>query len=184
MLYTGKGDKGTTTLFGCDQRVSKSSAIAEALGSLDECNSYLGLAKVSLAKTNVLLPNGLSYTAYLHRIQEDLFVIQAELAGTPMSTSEERVRDIEKVIAEIEKILPPIRSFAIPGGTEASAILDVARTLARRAERRVTAVAEEGSRQVGEWTKAYLNRLSSILYAFARHANHASGITDSKPSYK
>ncbi len=184
MLYTGKGDKGTTGLFGCDQRISKSSAIAEALGSLDECNSYIGLAKVALEKNGAKLPDGSSYAAYLHRLQEDLFVIQAELAGTPMSTKEERVRDVERVINEIEKTLPPIRTFAIPGGTDASATLDVARTLARRAERRVTAVAEDGSREVGEWTKAYLNRLSSILYAFARYANHIAGIKDAKPAYK
>ena len=183
MLYTGKGDKGTTGLFGCDQRISKSSAIAEALGSLDECNSYIGLAKVALEKNGAKLLDGSLYSVYLHRLQEDLFVIQAELAGTPMSTPEERVRDVERIINEIEKVLPPIRSFAIPGGTDASATLDVARTLARRAERRVTAVAEEGNRPVGEWTSSYLNRLSSILYALARYANHLAGIKDSNPAY-
>lgn len=185
MLYTGKGDKGDTGLFGCDQRISKSSAISEALGSLDEVNSFLGFAKLKSKESGFCIgTDGDSFFDLINRIQQTLFIIQAELAGTPMTIEEEKVRDIEKVIAEIEKELPPIHSFFISGGCELSSLFDFSRTLARRAERRVVAVSEEGKVKIGAFTLAYLNRLSSILYALARLSNHKSGITEQSPDYR
>ncbi len=172
MFYTGAGDGGLTTTFGCDQKISKSSAVAEALGSLDEINSLLGLPKVA-AEGEI--------NAALEAAQQTLFIIQAELAGAEKTVPEERVRDLEKLINEIEKSLPPITTFFVSGGTALAAQLDFARTVARRAERRVVAVAEE--RPVGKWTLAYLNRLSSALYALARLANHKSGIKEQPPRY-
>ena len=83
----------------------------------------------------------------------------------------------------IDKELPPIKSFIIPGGTELSAMLDVARTVARGAERQVVAVAESGDIKLQSTTLAYLNRLSSLLYALARLVNHRAGIVDRKPTY-
>jgi cob(I)alamin adenosyltransferase len=80
--------------------------------------------------------------------------------------------------------MPPITNFTVAGGTELSALLDVARTIARRAERRVTAVAELGLRKVSPNTKAYLNRLSSLLFALARYANESAGIARETPNYK
>jgi len=93
------------------------------------------------------------------------------------------VKAVESNIAEIEKELPPIKTFFISGGTEIAAMFDFTRTLARRAERRVVAVSEEGLVKVGVHTLAYLNRLSSLLYSLARLSNHFSGINEESPKY-
>jgi cob(I)alamin adenosyltransferase len=185
MLFTGKGDKGTTTLFGCNQRISKSSAIAEALGTLDECNSFLGIGKVMSEKKNLRVgEDGVLFHELVHKIQQTLFIIQAELAGAPKTVEESKVREIEGIILKIEKELPPIKTFFISGGTELATLFDFSRTLARRAERRVVAVADEKTRPVGEWSLTYMNRISSILYALARLSNHKSGIKEESPNYK
>lgn len=183
MLYTRKGDNGTTKTFSCDQRISKSSAIAEALGSLDEINSFLGLCKVKSYENNFLV-NDKKIGDLVHTIQENLFVAQAELAGSPLNISDEKVKECEEIVNEIEKILPPIKTFFISGGVELGAMFDFARTIARRAERRVVQVSEEGVVIVSKSTRAYLNRLSSILYAFARLSSHLSGVQEQAPMYK
>ncbi len=184
MLYTRKGDSGTTKTFGCDQRVSKSSAIAEALGSLDEINSFLGLLKIKSQDVVFNLPSQeIKVSDSLDRIQQDLFIIQAETAGAEKTINEEKVKWLESIIDGIEQTLPPIKSFFVSGGTELAAMSDVARTIARRAERRIVGVAEEGKRPLGAHTLAYLNRLSSVLYAFARAFNHVSGVTEEAPRY-
>jgi cob(I)alamin adenosyltransferase len=175
MLYTRKGDNGTTKTFGCDQRISKSSAIAEALGSLDEINSFLGLVKVEADKKTAKL---------VHTIQENLFIIQAEVAGFPKPLPKGKVKEIEKIIDDIEKKLPPIKTFFISGGTKLGALFDSSRTIARRAERRVVEVLEEGKHKISPETLAYLNRLSSLLYALARLSNHKSGINEVSPKYE
>lgn len=195
MLYTGKGDNGTTKTFGCDQRVSKSSAIAEALGSMDEINSFLGLLKVKAGKeVFVLHEQKLLVSATIDRIQQDLFIIQAELAGADKTITEDKVKWLEGIINGIEKILPPIKTFFVSGGTELAALSDISRTIARRAERRVVGVVDESNLlqgelsekkpAVGQHTLAYLNRLSSILYAFARAFNHNAGIIEESPKYE
>lgn len=176
MLYTRKGDNGTTGTFGCDQKMSKSSVIAEALGTLDEINSFLGVCKV--------LSEGSRNEEVINRVQQNLFVVQAELAGADKTIAEEKVKEIESIVDGIEKELPPIKTFFVSGGTELASSFDFARTLARRAERRVVAVVEEGEVKVGEQTLAYLNRLSSLLYALARLSNKNSGITEQSPTYK
>ena len=174
MLYTRKGDGGTTKTLHCDQRLSKSSTIAEALGALDELNSWLGYCRAKFT----------SSTTTLLAVQHNLFIIQAEVAGAPGKTIVvDKVVALEKIIDEIEKELPPIKSFFIPGATESGALLDCARTLARRAERRVVAVKENGKVPLGDSSLAYLNRLSSLLYALARLANHRSGIREEAPHY-
>lgn len=183
MLFTGKGDGGTTKTFGNSQPVSKSSAIAEALGSMDEINSFLGLCKVNIAAPFISV-NGMTGPKIVHAIQQNLFTIQAELAGADKKVGEEKVKEAEVLINTIEGLLPPITTFFISGGTELAALFDVARTIARRAERRVVAVKEEGNRPLDAHTLAYMNRLSSLLYALARLSNHISGITEEPPSYK
>lgn len=211
-LFTGKGDNGTTKTFGCDQRVSKSSAIAEALGSLDEINSFLGLCKVQSAYLNYSLGKK-PFAEIVHEIQKNLFIIQAELAGADKTIQEEKVKELEEMINKIEKEMPPIKSFFISGGPAEvekdqlsgaglGTVFDIARTIARRAERRVVAVAEAhtlplfddkenktvlpatNGRQVGQYTRSYLNRLSSILYALARYSNHLAGIPEESPDYR
>lgn len=184
MLYTRKGDNGTTKTFGCDQRISKSSRIAEALGTLDEVNSYLGLCKVKAKKEKLIFQKNILVHQIIHNIQKNLFIIQAELAGSKMSIDEEKVKELEEIVDSIEKELPPIKTFFIPGGTELSSLFDIARTISRRAERRVVKVKEENKVSVNEFTLAYLNRLSSVLYAFVRLANKESEIVEESPDYK
>jgi len=189
MLYTGKGDKGTTKTFGCDQaRISKSSELPEALGALDELNSFLGLTKVRAAQaqnTGVVIGNRtFPLSVIIKNIQESLFIVQAEVAGATKKVGKRKVTEIEKIVNSIENVIPPITTFSIAGGTELSAMLDVTRTLARRAERRVVGVHESGLRSLSPNTRAYMNRLSSLLFALARLANHASGVRDEAPSYE
>ena len=111
MLYTGKGDNGTTGLFGCGERMSKSSAIAEALGSVDEINSLIGVIKMKAKDVSAVA--GLSYHDLLSDVQQDLFIIQAELAGADKQMDKERVSKVESWIETIEAELPPIKSFFV-----------------------------------------------------------------------
>lgn len=176
MLFTGKGDGGTTTTFGCNQqRISKSSELPEALGSLDELNAFLGLVRSRTQEPRI--------TPVIRDVQETLFIVQAEVAGAEKRVSEERVREVEEMINAIEKEIPKLKGFSIAGGTELSAMLDVARTFSRRAERRVIAVREKGLRQCSPSTMAFLNRLSSLLFALARLTNHLAGVPEENPKY-
>lgn len=195
-LFTGKGDNGTTKVYDTEKgkRISKSSAVAEALGSLDEVNSFLGLAKVEAQRRGLYVgTEHPSFEYIIHQLQEGLFIVQAEVAGANKSIGPEKIVWMEDIINTIESELPPITTFFISGGTRLASLLDVSRTLARRAERRVVEVREpiggdgkikEDWRKVGEYSLKYLNRLSSILYALARLSNHKSGIKESAPSYK
>ncbi len=185
MLYTRKGDDGSTQTFGCcDQRMSKSSAIAEALGTLDEVNSFLGVCKVRAEDVGWDVPGSNKKLAdIIDDVQQNLFTVQAEVAGADKSVGEDKIKEIEQIIDAIEKELPPIKTFFVSGGTELAARFDFVRTLARRAERRVTAAQKEGSVKVSADTQSYLNRLSSLLYALARFSNHKAGIEEEKPQY-
>lgn len=177
MLYTRKGDGGTTKVFGCDQqRISKSSELPEALGSLDELNAYLGFVKMRAGGIKNIADT-------IRDVQENLFIIQAEVAGAEKRISQDAVPKVEEIVNDIEKEIPPLKGFSIAGGTELSAMLDVARTLARRAERRVVAVKEKGLRDVSADSMTYMNRLSSLLFALARLANHLAGIPEENPKY-
>lgn len=195
MLFTGKGDGGTTKTFGCDQRISKSSTITEALGSLDEINSFLGLLKIKSVGIIFPLESGdIVLSETINRIQQDLFIIQAELAGADKTIVEEKVKWLEQIINDIEKALPPIKTFFVSGGCELATLADISRTIARRAERRVVGVADEArdiqgelaptKEPVGKHSLAYLNRLSSVLYACARMANHINGVVEESPRYE
>ena len=121
-------------------------------------------------------------TKGLREAQEALFIIQAEVAGSDKRLKEGAAEAMSEVVNEIEKEIPPVTGFSIAGGTELSAKLDVARTVARKAERRVTA-AELTGRAISPATKAYLNRLSSLLFAYARLANHLAGVKEENPKY-
>jgi cob(I)alamin adenosyltransferase len=176
MLYTRKGDMGKTKIFNCNQSLSKSSAVAEALGDLDEVNSFLGIIKTKVKDNNL--------GKIVSDIQENLFIVQAEVAGADKRIIKDKISKIEKIIGKIEKELPPIKTFFISGTTELSAEFDFSRTLIRRAERAVVRVFEEGLVKIYPNTLAYLNRLSSLLYALARHLAYKSGIKESAPSYK
>lgn len=182
-MFTGNGDDGKTKTFGCDQRISKSSAVTEALGALDEINSFLGLCKVR-SKESGFEVGGKNFSEIVEEIQQNLFVIQAEVAGADKRISKDKILEAENLISLAEKELPPIKSFFISGGTELASLFDIARTIARRAERRAVAVSEEGKVSVCGETLAYMNRLSSVLYSLARLSNHKSGINEQSPTYK
>ncbi|MFA5736631.1 MAG: cob(I)yrinic acid a,c-diamide adenosyltransferase [Candidatus Paceibacterota bacterium] len=179
MIYTGEGDDGKTKIFNCDQRLSKSSLIAEVLGSLDETNSFLGWCKTKTDNFGQIV--GENAIDLLARTQNGLFLVQAELAGADKKVSAEQVQRMEEIIAAIEKEIPPIKSFIVSGGCELSAMFDFGRTIARRAERMVVLAEEQMAIQPE--TLAFMNRLSSFLYALARLANYRFGIKDEKPKY-
>jgi cob(I)alamin adenosyltransferase len=117
-------------------------------------------------------------------VQQNLFIVQAEVAGSTLNITPEKITNIETIVDEIEKVLPPIKNFFISGATEVGALFDFARTLARRAERRVVAVKEEGRVPMNDNTMKYLNRLSSLLYALARISSYLKGAKEIKPDYK
>jgi len=184
MLYTRKGDAGTTKDFksGPGQRKSKSSCQTEALGALDELGSFLGLAKVKAASADWHV-NGKPPADIVFWAQNALFSVQAEVAGADKRVGQGKVTEMEGWIDWIEKEMPPITTFFISGGTELAAMFDVSRTLARKAERRVIAGSEAGEFAIDPATLAFLNRLSSLFYALARMTNHQNGIPETPPTY-
>ena len=189
MLYTKKGDKGTTKLFDCPQgvRISKSAFVFEALGTLDELNSSLGFIKALSKKTKNILAIGkqkVSYVEIIEKFQQSLFCIQAELGGGDKYVTEKHILYLEKVIHEIKILLPPIKSFIISGGGECGAYLDVGRTIARRAERQLILLRDKKERYISDQSIVYINRLSSALYALARFANYQEGYFEKKPAYR
>jgi len=193
ILYTGFGDKGTTTLFNCKQgRISKSANIIEALGSIDELNAYLGIVKVyaNIEQLKLKISNkNISFSVLIEEIQEKLFIIQAEIAGSKMTIFKKDLNRIENIINKIGDILPPIKSFTISGGSILSAELDYTRTLTRLAERRLISVIEENTflekkkNIVSPVTISYLNRLSSLLFAMSRYSNFLLSIEEGHPNY-
>lgn len=168
-IYTKTGDKGDTGLFG-GGRVRKDDARVEAYGTVDELNAVLGLAAASTEDTQI--------RDWLARIQAELFVLGAELA-TPdpghvkkqvIPLDEEAVEAWERVIDEVEAELTPLEHFILPGGDVTAAHLHVARTVCRRAERRLITFSREA--ELRPVCIAYLNRLSDLLFVLARLANH------------
>ena len=184
MLYTRAGDSGTTKVFDSKkgQRISKGSCRTESLGVLDELNSFLGILKVKSADYSFVI-DGKSLKEIIFWVQNCLFIVQAEVAGSDKTILEEKVLLMEKWIDGIEKELPPIKTFFISGGAELAALADFSRTLARRAEREIVRSVEKGEVKVGPKTLVFLNRLSSLFYALARLINHKSGIKEEPPTY-
>ena len=172
-IYTRKGDDGTTSLW-YGGRVAKTDARTEAYGSVDEANSFLGVARSLCGEDQAEL------AADLLQLQRDLFVAGAELATAPEAAerleggvseiSDEMVEGLESAIDRyMSKVdLPP--QFVIPGGTQLSATLDVARSVLRRAERRVVAL-HDADELASEVVLRFLNRASDLLFAMARFAD-------------
>lgn len=181
-LYTGKGDKGTTTLFTSKdgERVSKSDPIFEALGTVDELNTVLGWCRCACSVDWLIGEKSVS--DLIANVQHHLFTIQAELAGADKNIPAENVEELESRIAMIEKQLPEIHTFFVPGGSELSSRLDIARAVSRRAERRLIELSETGV-DISEHTLVYVNRLSSLLYALVRFVNHMNGDKETQPQY-
>ncbi len=176
-LFTGKGDDGTTKVFGCDQqRISKSSELPEALGALDELNTFIGFVKLRAMNDSRICD-------ILHNTQEQLFIVQAEIAGADKHLESNTVEKIETIVNDIEKEMPPLKGFSISGGSELSTLLDVLRTMTRRAERTLICVENAKLCELTQLTKAYMNRLSSLFFALARQTNARSGISEENPRY-
>lgn len=177
-IYTRKGDSGDTALFG-GARVPKSDARVEAYGAVDELNSALGLAAASM-------PEKLSdWRERLAAIQSDCFTVGAMLAapGTGAAKPEHipeleemRVDRLEHWIDDLDEGLESLQAFVLPGGSETAAALHLARSVCRRAERRVVALAAD--QEVDRVVIKYLNRLSDLLFTFARAANARLGVAD------
>jgi cob(I)alamin adenosyltransferase len=174
-IYTKTGDDGGTGLFG-GARVGKDDLRIEAYGTVDELNSVLGWARA------VGLPADIDDC--IMRIQNELFAVGAELATPDPAThgtnwtGAEHIAALEQAIDRLEKPLAPLRQFILPGGTPAAAALHVARTVCRRAERRVVTLSREGPPAIRGSIVVYLNRLGDLLFVLARAVNHAAGQPD------
>lgn len=186
-LFTGKGDEGTSKIFSTPngQRISKASEVFEALGTVDELNSFLGMCKTEATSVDVRIAGTGPYiSALFHQTQQDLFIIQAELAGSEMRISENKITEMEHTIKIIEEALPPITTFFISGGTRLAALCDTARAITRRAERSIIRAYEKEGLMTSQELKTYMNRLSSLLYALARYANFSAGLSEDAPTYQ
>ncbi len=177
-IYTKTGDKGETSLYG-GQRVSKVSPRIEAMGHIDELNAELGLIVSKMTMKELSEVNKL-----LVDIQSNLFVCGAEIA-TPdeahpnlkkSKISEESVRHLEKEIDFYSEQLEPLKNFILPGGSEAGALLHIARTICRRAERSVVFAMQ--TEDINRNCQIYLNRLSDLLFTLARIVNKQNGIQE------
>ncbi len=171
-IYTRTGDDGTTAL-GSGRRVAKYDLRVEAYGTLDETNAAIGIARLYTKDG----PSSLD--AMLARIQNDLFDLGADLcfpdetkdARGRLQVSDTQVARLEGEIDTLNRELEPLRSFVLPGGSPASSHLHLARTISRRAERLIVALAARQGESVGDAALRYINRLSDFLFVAARFAN-------------
>ena len=171
-IYTRTGDDGTTAL-GSGRRVSKYDLRVEAYGTLDETNAAIGLARL---RTRDGPP---SLDAMLARIQNDLFDLGADLCYPDdtkdgcgrLQVTDAQVQRLESEIDVLNQELQPLRSFVLPGGSPSSSFLHLARTISRRAERLMVALAARKGETVGAPALRYINRLSDFLFVAARFAN-------------
>jgi cob(I)alamin adenosyltransferase len=169
-IYTRGGDRGETSLLGPD-RVRKDDPRIEAYGTVDELNSVIGAARATW--------HGSTLDPQLAAIQADLFEVGAFLAsaGSGFETvAQQRVDALEQGIDAMEEDLEPLRSFILPGGAPAAAQLHLARTVCRRAERRIVALDRDDEQHAR--AVAYLNRLSDFLFVAARWTNHSLEVED------
>lgn len=170
-VYTRTGDKGTTGLVD-GSRVSKADLRVDAYGDVDELNSLIGLVRVKLLDEEL--------DEVMEVIQNNLFTLGADLAS-PMTISVPRIEQ-----ASIDKLenwadlyleqLPPLKEFILPGGSEAGALMHLARTVSRRAERRVVGLSER--EELNPLTITYLNRLSDLLFVLAREINRRKNVVE------
>jgi cob(I)alamin adenosyltransferase len=173
-LYTRTGDTGETSLFG-GTRARKDDPRVDAYGEVDELNAWLGLARTSSTDADL--------TTELEQLQRDLFALGAQLADpadkiaarvTKAALADEDVARLERLIDRLEGELPPLRRFILAGGASTGAALHVARTVCRRAERRIVAL----DPPVDAVLLRYVNRLSDLLFVLARAANHRAGVPE------
>ena len=176
-IYTKTGDAGETSLFD-NTRVLKSDPRVDAYGEVDEVNACLGAARAAGMDQDI--------ADVLAAVQKDLFALGARLADpsariagrvTKAVITDADIQRLEQAIDRLETELPPLRRFILPGGSPAGAALHLARTVCRRAERRVVAL---GSGSVEPLVIVYLNRLSDLLFVVARAVNHRAGVPETE----
>jgi len=175
-IYTRTGDAGETSLVG-GSRVAKNDPLVDAYGEVDELNAWLGLVRASRVDPAI--------DHELDRLQGDLFALGAQLADpagklagrvTKAIVGDQDVARLESLIARLEADLPPLRRFILAGGTPAGAALHLARTVCRRAERRMVALTPP----VDPALLRYINRLSDLLFVLARTVNHRGGVLETE----
>ena len=175
-IYTRTGDTGETSLFSGD-RARKNDPRVDAYGEVDELNAWLGLARASALEATL--------SAEIVSIQRDLFALGAQLADpgdklaprvTKAVIGDDHILRLEQLIDRFEEQLPPLRRFILAGGTPAGAALHVARTVCRRAERRIVGL----DPPVDPVLIRYVNRLSDLLFVLARLVNHRSGVPETE----
>ncbi|MBI4478880.1 MAG: cob(I)yrinic acid a,c-diamide adenosyltransferase [Acidobacteria bacterium] len=182
-VYTKTGDSGQTSL-ATGERVSKASLRVAACGDVDELNSLLGLACCRIADGAVL--------ELLRQVQNHLFVLGADFA-MPLPSKSDRRKDsmrrmaptetelLEAGIDRYNEALPPLKEFILPGGSEAGALLHLARAVARRAERTAVSLSERDT--INPQALVYLNRLSDLLFVLARVVNRQQGAAESPAQF-
>jgi cob(I)alamin adenosyltransferase len=178
-IYTRRGDRGETDLVG-GARVPKDGLRIEAYGAVDELNAALGVARAVNATERKRSAAVRELEVVLKKLQNELFDLGGELA-TPAAEFQPgmfrvgaaEVKALEDVMDRCQKDLAPLKSFVLPGGGRVSALLHVARTVCRRAERDVLRLMRV--EDVGEWPLAYLNRLSDLLFVLSRWIGHHLG---------
>lgn len=175
-IYTKTGDDGSTSLFD-GTRVSKASARVDLYGEIDELNGVIGLAASFVQDPDFLKT--------LYAIQKDLFAFGAQLANPQKKKQkdksdfgDEKITALETQIDAMETKLKPMTSFILPGGSHASGCLHLARSVCRRAERKLVHFAEEPEHGIEDIYLKYLNRLSDHLFVAARYANFLEGKDD------
>ena len=172
MVYTGRGDRGRTDL-SSGERVSKSSERIQAYGTVDELNSLAGICR--------------NYTSNkveeLEEIQNELHILQAELANREpdVKVSEEDTEHLEELCDRYQEECPPLTSFVLSGGCKSAAHLHHARSVARRAERKIVELDQD--EELREEVLAYINRLSDLFFMMARHENMLEGVEEKSPQY-
>ena len=178
-IYTKMGDEGRTTFFGCGM-IQKNDPRIEAFGALDELNSVIGVT--------LCFVEDLKLRQILIKIQNDLFTVGADLAGSSLKEAAlpkitaEHIQELESVIDELEEKLGMPKKFILPGGTASSSFLHLCRTVTRRAER--TLVGVKDLINLNPEILRYVNRLSDLLYVLARQANKELEIKEQQPIYK
>jgi len=177
-IYTRTGDTGDTALVG-GQRVPKDNLRIEAYGTVDELNAFVGAARITAES----LPAVAELAVILKRVQHELFNLGSILATLPEDVHPKQPRVTNAEIAQLEQeidkdnaVLAPLRSFVLPGGSRLDADLHICRTVCRRAERLLVALARVEN--VPEETVRYLNRLSDALFVWGRWANYALGAAE------
>jgi len=175
-IYTRTGDRGDTGL-GDGSRVGKDTLRVECYGEVDELNAWLGVVRAQHEDAGL--------DALLAQLQKDLFAIGAQLADPQAHVGDRKpkaavtaahVKRLEDAIDARQELLPPLKAFILPSGSPAGALLHSARTVCRRAERRVVALSRHD--EVDPFVVTYLNRLSDLLFVLARDANRTSGVAE------